>query len=390
MKVLVVVPDLSPSTGGPVATVLGLAESLASTTQRVSIAATDFGIEAPPEVDGVDVRLFRCRLRSRRWSPGLWEFLKSEVSRYDLVSIHTLWQYPTCAAGMACRRAQVPYVVAPQGMLDRWSVSQKAWRKTLYLLAVEGRTLRRAAALHASSEGERIKSGLERWNRSVSVIPWGVSRAAYTDLPDRSRFADRFPALRDKQFVLFLGRLHPKKQPDVALRAFHKVCAKEKNTFLVLAGPGQAEYVSTLRKSACDLGIEDRVVFTGLLRGRAVQEAYRAASLFVLPSWQENFGNAVVEAMAAGCPVVVSDRIDLAPDIERANAGVVAPPSVDATAEAVARLLGDEALRVSLGHNGRRLVLERFTWEGVAPKVLAAYQDVVSGCRRSPEWRECQ
>lgn len=187
--------------------------------------------------------------------------------------------------------------------------------------------------------------------------------------------------------VLFLGRLHPKKQPEVTLQAFHRACSGDPGTCLVLAGPGEPGYVSKLTRTAQRLGLAGRVVFTGLLAGRAVQEAYRAAAVFVLPSWQENFGFTVVEAMAAACPVIVSDRMDLAPDVRAAGAGLIVPPTVGGTAEAIARLLADEPLRSEMGRCGRRLVLERFTWDRVAKLFLEACDDIRSGRRQSAVWR---
>src|SRR5581483_9454505 len=169
---------LCPATGGPVTTVLGLARTLAQVGHCVGIVATDFGAPEASWLDGVEARLFPCRYGPRRWSPELWGFLTREVSRWDIVSIHTLWQFPTFAAGVTCRRAGQRHVVTPHGMLDAWPLGQRRGRKRLYLAAVEGRTLRGADGLQASSEGERRKSRLERWNRAVFVVPWGLPEAA--------------------------------------------------------------------------------------------------------------------------------------------------------------------------------------------------------------------
>lgn len=195
MRLLFVIPDLAPATGGPVTAVKGLARALAAQGHKVAIATTDFGLAGPPEVERVRVHLFPCRLAGRRWAPGLWSFLQEQVGRYDLVSLHTLWQYSTWAAGLACRRARVPYVVTAHKMLDAWSLAQKARRKWLYLGLAEGETLRGAAAIWMTSEGERRSSRPERWNRSVFVLPWGLDRSAWLDLPDPSSFTRRYPAV---------------------------------------------------------------------------------------------------------------------------------------------------------------------------------------------------
>jgi glycosyltransferase involved in cell wall biosynthesis len=389
MRVLFVVPDLCPSTGGPVTTVLGLARALAAAGHEASVAATDFGVNGLPELPGVSVRLFPCRYGPRRWAPKLWGFLQHEVGRCDIVSIHTLWQFPTFAAGIACRRARRRYVMTPHGMLDEWSLSRKRWRKQLYLSIFEERTLRGASGLQATSEGECRKSRLERWNSSVFVVPWGVPRSAYTDLPSAGQFTQRFPTLRGRRLVLFLGRLHPKKQPEVALRAFAEVCSSDSGSALVMAGPGEGRYIAALRQLARQLDVDDQVLFTGPLWGDAVREAYRAAAVFLLPSLQENFGHTVAEAMAAGCPVIVSDRVDLAPAVKAARAGLVTLPTPEGTAEALRVVLADGTLREELGRNGQMLVRQRFTWEDVAGELTAVYEDILTGRRHSRAWQSC-
>jgi glycosyltransferase involved in cell wall biosynthesis len=181
--------------------------------------------------------------------------------------------------------------------------------------------------------------------------------------------------------------LHQKKQPEVALGAFAAVCRGDKDATLVFVGPGDERYTARLQETARRLGIVDQVFFLGPLWGDAVQEAFRAATVFVLPSLQENFGLAVAEAMGAGCPVIVSDQVDLAPEIATARAGLVVRPTVDATAGALRAVLSDGVLRDELAKNGELLVQGRFTWGQIVANLSEVYQDVISGRRRSPAWR---
>lgn len=387
MRILHVAPDLAPASGGPVAVVLGLAGAQAALGHEVAIAATGAGREESPSVDGVIIRLFHSGFPPWRWSRGLGHFLARQVSGSDLVHAHTVWQYPTWAAGRACRLARVPYVLTFHGMLEDWAVSQRAWKKGIYLRLAGRGVLEHAAAVHATTDAELSASRGRIRAPGAFVVPNGLARSAYADLPPASRFGERFPALAGRRVVLFLGRLHPKKQPEIAIRAFHEACGGRKDVTLVLAGPSGPAYLRALRNLGDELGVASRIIFTGMLRGRMVQEAYRAASLFVLPSLQENFGMTVAEAMAAECPVVVSDRVGLASEIGRAGAGLVTPPTVGATAAAMARLLDDEPFRASMGRNGRRLVLERFTWERIVPDLMEVYRDILLGRRRSHAWR---
>jgi len=272
-------------------------------------------------------------------------------------------------------------------MLDRWSLSQKAWKKQAYAALLEGQTIRAAAALHFTAEAERVGSRTFGSYAPAYVAPLGLSRLAYEDLPPPGAFRRRFPELARKQLVLFLGRLHYVKRPDLLLQAFSELSREFRNAVLVMAGPGEASYVSKLQAEVRSLGMDGRVVFTGLLQGRAVQEALVDADIFVLPSLHENFGLAVAEAMAAGCPVVVSPEVALAPEIEKYGAGVVVDGKVDGLRNVLRQLLRDEVRRHSMGQNGRQLILDQFTWERVARQMMEVYEDILRGTRTSAAWR---
>jgi glycosyltransferase involved in cell wall biosynthesis len=187
--------------------------------------------------------------------------------------------------------------------------------------------------------------------------------------------------------ILFLGRLHPKKQPEVVIRAFHAIHREFPEASLVLAGTGEQGYSNLLQKLVSQLGLESQVFFLGMLKGREVQEAYMAAALFALPSLGENFGIAVAEAMAAGCPVVVSHQVALSKEVEEYSGGIVAEADVDGVSKAFRRLLEGSALRQSMGRNGREFVLKKLTWDKIAEQMVEVYQDILQGTRTNTAWR---
>ncbi len=390
MKILYVIPDLSRVTGGTVTALAGLSVAHAAMGEEVAIATTDWDLQNAPPLQGVRVHAFPCRWARWRWAPALGAFLAKNIHSYDIVCNEGLWQYPTWKAATVCRAAGVPYVVSTNGMLEAWCVAQKRWKKQPYLRWVEGESLRGAAALHATTDMEYGNSSMAKWNRWAFVVPAALREEAYSAIPDPNLFAQRFPAISGKRMVLFLGRVHYKKQPEVAIRAFHRVADKFLDTVLVVAGPGEPSYVGRLKSLCEQMGIGGRVIFTGMLEGAAILQAYSAATVFILPSLQENFGLAVAEAMAMQCPVIVSDQVQLAPAIATATAGLIGPPTVDDMAHALNALLTDEGLRASMGRNGRKLVLERFTWRGNAPEFLTAFEDILAGTRTSPTWRDGQ
>ncbi|MDO8803162.1 MAG: glycosyltransferase, partial [Elusimicrobiota bacterium] len=182
-----------------------------------------------------------------------------------------------------------------------------------------------------------------------------------------------------RQIILFLGRLHSKKRPDIAIQAFNAVHSAAPATHLVIAGTGAPDYIVALRRMVDDLGLRSRVTFTGILLGEAKLEAFSAAKLFVLPSFRENFGISVAEAMAAGCPVVVSDGVDIAGDILESEAGLVCPPESVPFAAAMNKILRTPGLGETMGGNGKRLVMRKYTWERVAAELSGIYDRILSG-----------
>jgi len=366
-----------------VTAIKGMAEAQAALGHGVTILATKIGDETAPVLKGVEIRLYPCEFIGWRWSKGLAGALPSLVEKADIVHIHTLWQYPTWAAAGVCQSLGKPYIIRSCGMLEHWSLSQSSFKKRLYLLFGGNSRLKGAAAIHFTSESERINS--LRPSKDF-VIPIGLRSSAYENLPSELAFKKRFPVLENKKIVLFLGRLHYKKQPDVAIRAFALVYNDHPDACLVLAGPGDPNYVAGLDQLVHRLGIEKRVFFLGMLQGETVREAYRAAAFFVLPSFQENFGISVAEAMAAGCPVVVSEQVSLSKEVARANSGIVCSAEVKPTAEAMSRLLGDSGLREKMGINGRNLIVNQFTWEKVAADLIDVYSDILSNLHVHPAW----
>lgn len=387
MKVLHVVPDVAFESGGQSMAAIGLCECLAQAGVNVSLLTTDYLMNGQRQPRGVDLHVVPCAGSPWRWSPTLSRTLRALLADVQMVHLHGLWLYPIWATARLCRSLQVPYVLRPCGMLDRWSLSQKAWKKQAYAALLEGQTIRAAAALHFTAEAERVGSRTFGSYAPAYVAPLGLSRLAYEDLPPPGAFRRRFPELARKQIVLFLGRLHYVKRPDLLLQAFSGLASECPEAVLIMAGPGEARYVSDLQAKVQRLGMDGRVVFTGLLQGRAVQEALVDADIFVLPSLHENFGLAVAEAMAAGCPVVVSPEVALAPEIEKYGAGVVVDGKVDGLRDVLRQLLCDEVRRHSMGQNGRQLILDQFTWDRVAQQMMGVYEDVLGGTRTSSAWR---
>lgn len=379
MNILHVIRDLSRSTGGPVNALVGLAEAQVELGHRVKILATDRG-EDKMFPQGVEVQLTQG-YGSWSWSLAISAMASDLMKETDIVHGHMVWDYPVWAAARQAHHYGKPFILRPCGNLDSWSLSQKPLKKKLYL-AIMGSVVRTASAIHFTSEGERRSSLEAIGSRRTLVLPLGVPREVYTDKPSPREVVELFPALRDKRIVLFLGRLHPKKQPEIAIDAFHQIASMDERLHLVLAGPAENRYRAILAARVEGLGLTDRVTFTGLLRGQCVREIYSVAQVFVLPSLQENFGIAIAEAMVSSCPVIVSDKLDIANDICAAEAGIACTPDANTIASALRCLMGDEASRLRMGKNGRALVLRCFTWPSIAASVVDAYREIIADGER--------
>jgi glycosyltransferase involved in cell wall biosynthesis len=308
-----------------------------------------------------------------KYSRPLARWLDSHVADYDVVHIHAVFSHACLAAAKACRKSGVPYVVRPLGTLDPWSLRQKSLKKKLFWHLSVRRMLNGAAAIHYTARPEqKIAEESLGLARGV-VVPLGVGVEEFAESPQvlDSPFG-RFP------YVLVLSRLHHKKGLDLLLPAFLSLAKQREFSEwrLVLAGEGDADYVGSLRSLAEKEGPEGRVVFAGWLEGARKMAALRQASVLALTSYQENFGLCVVEALACGVPVIVSPHVNLAPEIEAAGAGWVAPMERGALEHALAETLRDADGRARRGAAGRELVRSRFSWDAVAGQLDSVYDAI--------------
>lgn len=375
MKILHVIPDLAAVSGGPVSAVLGMARAQSEAGNSVTIVSTNFGQLSSPSVlvgnDRLNIHLYSCDFSKWRWSSKLKEALYVHIKDSDIVHLHTLWCYPILAAADVCVKLGKSYILRPCGMLDPWSLSQKKWIKKLYLFCFQ-RIISQATTLHFTSEQERINSTKYIKDVRSFVCPLGVSLDE--NLSDAQAFRKRHPELERKLLILFLSRLHYKKQPEILIHAFRGLVSRKPDLRLVMAGSGDVAYVRQLKHLVNQLGLMNKVLFTGMLSGFAKQEALSAANVFVLPSLQENFGISVVEAMAAGCAVVVSDWTNIASDISRAEAGIVCPPTINEIESAIDKLVSNDKLRRQMGENGKKLCRDQFEWNIVTKSLLMEYE----------------
>jgi glycosyltransferase involved in cell wall biosynthesis len=391
MKVLHVIPSLASRTGGPAVAAAEMARVIAGEGVETAVFATDMAHSAitrnPRPValeelaDGsteAGTRLFPTRSPRRLvYSPELRRALREEVGHFDVVHVHSLYLYPQLAASREAARRNVPYVVSPHGALDPWLRRRRRLRKTVAELAWQRRMLSQAAALHFTSEEEARLTGDVAPGVPRLIVPLGIRSADFEALPPASSFRARFLNGRDGRVVLSLGRLSPKKGLDVLIRAFAIVARELPDTLLVIAGPNDEGLQPELAAIAAQEGVTQQVVFTGMLHGEEKLAALAATDVWALPSHTENFGIAVVEALAAGLPVVISPAVNLAGEIEEAEAGVVCEIHPEAFARAILSLLREQQRSSELGRRAR-VFARRYDWDVLAPRIVEMYDGIVS------------
>jgi glycosyltransferase involved in cell wall biosynthesis len=205
--------------------------------------------------------------------------------------------------------------------------------------------------------------------------------AQFQNLPDPRVFERRWPKAANREVVLFLSRIHPKKRLELLLDAFVELKRRRPAALLVVAGDGEANYVNGLKNQAERLGIADDIVWTGFLVGTDKLAAFSTARMFVLPSHSENFGIAVVEALAAGVPTIISSDVGVARDIEAARAGIVVEQEPARLAQAMEQLLADAGLSRQLSANARKLAAERYSLNAMGASLCQLYQEILAARR---------
>ncbi len=373
MNILFTITDLSAETGGVATVTAALAENLAARGHQVTIGTVDHG---GTYLNPHDVRVARFPLdgsaRLAR-SSRLREFLLHQVPAHDVVQIQGLWQSPGHQAAAICRKFKIPYVVAPHGMLDEKSLRMGSRHmKRLFWWLADGPMYRGAAAVQCLNAAEQRVSP---WLAGLPVvhIANGIDDHTFADLPPPGAFRGRHLAAQPAaRMVLFLSRIHPKKGLDRFLPLWPQVIGAVPEARLVIAGTGEAAHVQAIKDQIGRLGIGSSVQMVGQLNGPDKWQALRDADVFILPSHQEGFSMAITEAMAAGCPVVITRACQF-DEVATSGAGIISPDdSMAAFADGVISLLKNPDR--AMGQAGRSLVADRYLWSKVVDQFEALYQ----------------
>ena len=365
-----------------------LCRSLARLGHAVHVCTTsidgssdlEVSLGVPVDLDGVQVWYFRAdRLRRLAISSGMRRWIAERIGQFDVLHTHSVFLWPPWHAARSARMRGVPYVMAPRGMLVPEMIARRSrLAKALWLRFLERRNLAGADALHFTSERERLDAA-----RLGIPVRRGVVIANGIDVEDASVSADSASRSDPDPYLLYLGRINWKKGLERLVESMRLALGVR----AVIAGNDEEGCRESLVRLARDCGVTDRVQFLGPIYGAAKWRLLRDARALVLPSQSENFGNAVLEAMAAGIPVVVSPGVGLAAAVYDSGCGMVVEPEPNALAKAIEQLWRDEPLCRAMGARGRALAEREYSWPRITHQVEDLYRSIlearVAGAPRS-------
>lgn len=387
MKILIVIPALGNVYGGPSKSVLELAESIGKLGVNVDVVATNANGEKTLDVDlnqwiiqkHYRVRYFSCLdFMDYKLTLSMSQWLFSNVSSYDLVHTHAIFSYPILAAYWMCQLHKIPYIVTPRGMLEPWALAYKIWKKKLYFNWLEKPALQKASAIQmlASTEAERIKNLALK--PSLVIVPNGIHREDFASLSDPEIFYHQFPETKNKRLIIFLGRIDPKKGLDLLAPAFAQAYQKFPDTHLIIAGPDNTGFLPTAQSYFIKAGCSHAVTFTGMLTGNIKYAALAAATIYVAPSYSEGFSMSVLEGMAAALPCVITTGCNF-PEAGEAEVAIIVNIDVGSIAKAIIQLLKDDQKAKNMGDRARQFILDNYTWDKIALKMVSVYENIIQG-----------
>jgi glycosyltransferase involved in cell wall biosynthesis len=389
MRILHVIQNISPRYGGPTTVLKELARAQALAGLSVTLCTTNADYpagklevpnHAPVIEDGVTIWYHRVNFFPLVFSATLAKWLKREIAGFDIVHIHGLYRFPMTYAAWRARRAGTPYVICPHGSLDPFLYKQSRYSlplKRIYERLFDVPNLNHAAAIHYTAEEEAERTVFLELRTKPVIVPNGIDWESYKNLPAKGFFRMRLRLDDETPLVLFLGRINFKKGLDLLVPAFSQVLQQHPQARLAIVGPDNEGYRSKVRWWCGEQRITDKVFFVNHIGSEEVRQAYVDADVFVLPSYTENFGMTVVEAMACGCPAVISDQVNIWRRVQDVGAGFVVRLDPCEIADAICRVLADKELAGAMGTRGRKAAKERYAWPRIVEQLTQVYRELI-------------
>ncbi|MGK7952404.1 MAG: glycosyltransferase [Xenococcaceae cyanobacterium] len=383
LKILIITPYLSPIYGGTSKSIIELARETANLDVSVDIITTNANL---PELTNLSLKTWIKENNYRikyfpAWyrndfifSFSLITWLLKNISSYDLIHTNTLFSPLISLTHLICRLLKKAYIITPHGMLDPWALSYKAWKKKYYYQIIEKYILKQATSIQTLSNSEaNIVNNLGFTN--TTIVPNGIDQNLIEQITNKNILVNKYPQLKNKTLILFLGRIDPKKGLDLLAPAFAKAHRNFPNTHLIIAGPDNINFMPTAEQYFIDAGCRDAVTFTGMLKGDLKLSALAAADIYVAPSYSEGFSMSVLEGMVSGLPCVITTGCNF-PEAARAKVAHVVDIDSEAIASALLECLHNLDRAKEMGDRARQFILDNYTWDKIAMQMKEVYQRI--------------
>lgn len=389
MKILHVIPSVAAIRGGPSKAILEMVKALIDKGIEAEIVTTnDNGpnllnvpLKQRTEYKQVPIYFFPRfspdvhPVREFAFSSELTAWLWQKIRNYDLLHIHAIFSYPSTVAMAIARQQRVNYIVRPLGQLCEWSLQQSALKKRIYLSVIEKANINSASILHLTSKLEQQELSRLNLNTQSFILPHGICIPP-TINHARVRLREYLKVPADQPIILFLSRLHPKKGLDYLIPALGKL-THHRFTF-VIAGSGSPDYEAEVKSLVTSHGIDNCTYIAGFVEGEFKNLLMQGADLFALTSHSENFGVAILEALAAGLPVLVTDGVALADLVQEKKLGYVTELDVNKIVSVLQHALKYPEEIKDISKRARQLISESYTWNQVASNLSSIYTNLTS------------
>ncbi|HUN21917.1 MAG TPA: glycosyltransferase [Anaerolineales bacterium] len=370
---------MSPLHGGPTVALQTMSQALSDAGIHVDICTTnisrksalDVPLYQPVQQFGGSTWYFPVTFHPYSISFSLAKWLNANIQNYSIVHLHGIFTFPTDYAAWLAKRKNIPYIIRPLGILNQYGVQKRKKQLKKLWLRLLTPTLQGAKAIHFTSTAEKTEAQEVIQNINGVILPLGINMAEFEQLPTKQAFLEQYPQLSEQKILLFLSRIDPKKGLEMLLPAFKNCCQLHQNLHLIIAGSGEPTYERSIKNLVSQLDIEHSITFTGHVSGNQKLLLFAGADLFVLPSYSENFGVSVIEAMAAGLPVLISKNVAISNEITSASAGLDFDTSK--TLEEKIHQFLSQSNRNKLSTNARHLAHVSFSSKQMANNLISLY-----------------
>mgnify|MGYP000682585756 CR=1 FL=1 len=315
---------------------------------------------------------------SALFSSQYYKGLKNLIKEFDIIQVHQFFTLVDLNTFYFCSKYKKPLILKPSGSISKETMSFKSKIfKELYLKFFGKKILDYVVVINALSDIEkvRIEKVIPTHSNKICTIPIGLELEKFKN--ENLKIYEIFPFLKNKDYILYLGRIHRIKGINILVQAFFEIIKELENIYLVLCGPDNNKYAKEIKKNIKKLGIENKIIFTGPIYDEELKiSLLKNAKIFVAPSYYESFGRSIIEALAAKVPVITTNKVGVYKEIKENKAGLIINPNFNELVSAIKMLYNNSALTTCLIENGNKLVQEKYDIEKNVNKFIELYEYV--------------